>query len=619
MSSSTAAPRAPVVVVAGKNPVAAPGGYAAYSRNLCAVLCDLGRAVHVVALGDRDESLATDVGQLHLVRNELAARVPFIADVQMTALPLYSRSFARRIDAIVGEGPNVIWGVGPWALGGALRARDRREAPGSTFIASYFTTFMHEMRGSLSALRVRDYGLRRKLQYAGVVGVLGPVFREMERLVLTRADRIVTHYQSSEDLLSAEFGLPRDRFHRMTYYTEVFDRQAPAPLPAELPRPLVLAVSRQDPRKGINFLLRAMARLAARGVEAHCLLVGGGSMLRANQRLAARLGLDRRVTFAGFVGDVRPLLETADVFVCPAVEEGAGSLSVLEAMSVGAPTVATAIDGLPEDIEDGESGLLVPSRDPEALAGAMERLLRDRPLAERLGRGARAADRSQVQHGGDADRRGDPAAHARRVARGGRLPETTACRMCGGNNLYTFLDLGSTPPADQFLRQDQLREPETFYPLQVRMCEDCGLAQLGYTVDPEVAVLARLSLRGVDHAGRARALGASSPGPRRPRARPRAGPARRGFRQQCRRAAGGCSPTRRARARNRPGAEHRGEGRARGIDTVCRLRRDAGRRGEIVEVKGQASVVTGTNVFAHVGDLAALMEAVDALLLRAAS
>ena len=62
----------------------------------------------------------------------------------------------------------------------------------------------------------------------------------------------------------------------------------------------------------------------------------------------------------------------------------------------------------------------------------------------------------------------------------------TRCRICGSNNLFEFLDLGFTPPADQFLREDQLRQPETHYPLTVLMCEDCSLAQLNYVVPGEV-------------------------------------------------------------------------------------------------------------------------------------
>ena len=60
------------------------------------------------------------------------------------------------------------------------------------------------------------------------------------------------------------------------------------------------------------------------------------------------------------------------------------------------------------------------------------------------------------------------------------------CRMCGSTNLYKFLDLGFTPPADQFRRKDQLKEPDIYYPLDVHVCDDCGLVQLGYVVSPEV-------------------------------------------------------------------------------------------------------------------------------------
>src|SRR3954471_20139142 len=60
------------------------------------------------------------------------------------------------------------------------------------------------------------------------------------------------------------------------------------------------------------------------------------------------------------------------------------------------------------------------------------------------------------------------------------------CRMCGSTKLYKFLDLGFTPPADQFRRKDQLREPDIHYPLQVMMCDDCVLAQLSFVVSPEI-------------------------------------------------------------------------------------------------------------------------------------
>jgi len=60
------------------------------------------------------------------------------------------------------------------------------------------------------------------------------------------------------------------------------------------------------------------------------------------------------------------------------------------------------------------------------------------------------------------------------------------CRMCRGSDLTKFLDLGCTPPADQFKREEQLLEPDIYYPLDVFICNHCGLAQLGHIVSPEI-------------------------------------------------------------------------------------------------------------------------------------
>lgn len=60
------------------------------------------------------------------------------------------------------------------------------------------------------------------------------------------------------------------------------------------------------------------------------------------------------------------------------------------------------------------------------------------------------------------------------------------CRMCQSKDLYKFLDLGFTPPADQFRRKDQMKEEEIHYPLDVYVCDNCGLVQLGHIVSPEV-------------------------------------------------------------------------------------------------------------------------------------
>ena len=158
---------------------------------------------------------------------------------------------------------------------------------------------------------------------------------------------------------------------------------------AEPEAPLVLSISRHDGRKGLDVLLRALASLRDDGVRFRACLVGPGILLEQHRRLAGELSLTDRVAIPGRVPDVAPYLGRADVFALPSLEEGSGSLSVLEALHAGVPVVATDVDGMPEDLTDGEDSLLVPPNDSSALAAALRRLIEDPDLRRRLGAAAR--------------------------------------------------------------------------------------------------------------------------------------------------------------------------------------------------------------------------------------
>src|SRR5438445_2086443 len=186
------------------------------------------------------------------------------------------------------------------------------------------------------------------------------------------------------------------------------------------------------------------------------------------------------------------------------------------------------------------------------------------------------------------------------------------CRMCSGTRLYKFLDLGFTPPADQFRRKDQLREPDLYYPLQVMMCEGCGLAQLSYVVSPEVlyrndypyessttqtgrkhwsafasSVVDRLSLSPDDLVAD---IGSN------------VGVLLGAFREKKLRVQG-----------VDPAANIVMIAQANGIDTICDFFNEEVAN-QIVREKGRAALITATNVFAHVDDLDMLMTSVKSLL-----
>lgn len=155
-------------------------------------------------------------------------------------------------------------------------------------------------------------------------------------------------------------------------------------------RPLVGAVGRLEARKGHDDLLRAVARLGARGAAAlpQVALVGDGPEREALASLAHALGIGHVVLFVGTVTDVRPWLAAMDAFVLPSREEGSSN-AALEAMACGRPVIATAVGGTEELIEDGRTGLIVAPRDPVALATALATVLDAPEHAARLGGAAR--------------------------------------------------------------------------------------------------------------------------------------------------------------------------------------------------------------------------------------
>jgi glycosyltransferase involved in cell wall biosynthesis len=155
--------------------------------------------------------------------------------------------------------------------------------------------------------------------------------------------------------------------------------------------PVVLSVARQYRRKDTRSLLEAFARLRESHPEARLRIVGGGPDLPRIRARARELGLGDRVTFLGEVPDdgaVRREYLAADLFCLPSLQEGFG-IAFLEAMAAGLPVVATRAAAVPEVVPDGEVGLLVPPRDPDALAAALARLLDDEPLRRRLGEAGR--------------------------------------------------------------------------------------------------------------------------------------------------------------------------------------------------------------------------------------
>lgn len=152
--------------------------------------------------------------------------------------------------------------------------------------------------------------------------------------------------------------------------------------------PVVGTAGSLYPVKGHVHLLHAMATVVRTVPDAVCVLAGRGELLGQLQATAAQLGIEPHVRFLGFRPDVPAVLQALDVFVLPSLSEGL-SLALLEALAAGKPVVATHVGGNPEVVVDGRNGFLVPSRDSEALADRIVRLLSNRELAASFGQSGR--------------------------------------------------------------------------------------------------------------------------------------------------------------------------------------------------------------------------------------
>jgi glycosyltransferase involved in cell wall biosynthesis len=214
------------------------------------------------------------------------------------------------------------------------------------------------------------------------------VLRRSRDLALARAAHVVIPSASLRDL-ALGWGLDPDR---VTVVPNPIEPPAELPAREELRRrhglegPTFVFAGRLAPQKLLGVALEALTRL-----EPVTLVVAGdGPDREALERRAGELGLDGRARFLGPQPreSVLELLRAADGVLLPSSWENFPHLLV-EALSVGTPVVATAVGGVPEIVEDGTNGLLVPPNDPDSLAAAIGRLLDDAALRDRLRDGAR--------------------------------------------------------------------------------------------------------------------------------------------------------------------------------------------------------------------------------------
>jgi glycosyltransferase involved in cell wall biosynthesis len=341
-------------------------------------------------------SLAGDVDEIVLIGREAPepGRGPYVLDERVFSLcplPYYAdlyrlwradpriyRRILRRVREEAG-GWDAIMISGPHPIGQLIaRACIARGVPVVPMVRQNLLEQMGAHRGlkrvaALCAARALEWDFRRIARGRTVFAVGAEMAREYGRV----SPRVHNHFACLVD--RAQF----DMFSGMEVGAD----------PTRL-----VCVCRLAPEKGHAYLLQALARLNAQGLACHLDVVGDGALKGELEAMAAGLGLGSQVTFHGYVAYGAPLFDLyrrAGALVLSSITEGFPQV-INEALSMGLPIVATAVGGIPSFLADGETALLVPPRDPAALAGAIARLAGDGALRERLARQGRALMRENT-------------------------------------------------------------------------------------------------------------------------------------------------------------------------------------------------------------------------------
>ena len=250
-----------------------------------------------------------------------------------------------------------------------------------------------ELVGTRAAIALGEVGHRRPYVVSTVHSsrIRSDEDRQELRDLTTRMDQLIAVSKMIEHKLEDEgrTGAPIRLIYNGVDLSRYDDQEACCTLPDEYGMEpgseIVGVVARLEPEKGHPTLLEAWPLVLRSVPDAYLLIVGEGSRREALEAQARELRIAHRVVFTGRRDDVPAVTAALDVAVLPSYREAQG-LSILEAMALSRPVVASNVGGIPEMITDGVTGLLVPPHEPAALAAGIVRLLVDHPLADTLGR-----------------------------------------------------------------------------------------------------------------------------------------------------------------------------------------------------------------------------------------
>jgi len=218
------------------------------------------------------------------------------------------------------------------------------------------------------------------------------LFDWMLRYNFKRADRVTATSQMLAKAM-APFCPPGTLVHVIPFGVDTDVFSLPADKHPKTDRPLTVGIVKTlRPRYGVRELILAFYQIADTFPDARLVIVGGGEQYTELQALIIRLGMKERIVLAGQAGheQIPHYLQSFDLFVVPSLTDRESfGVAAVEASACGLPVIASRVGGLPEVVLDGQTGLLVPPGDINALAAAMARLLSEPELRAQMGRAGR--------------------------------------------------------------------------------------------------------------------------------------------------------------------------------------------------------------------------------------
>jgi len=269
-----------------------------------------------------------------------------------------------------------------WNLCKLIRRYGYEVVHTSLFYANLFGRLAAILTGTPLKI-IEEHGLYRwKNKY--------PIFISADRFLARFTHKIICCSKSVSDFNVSQMNIPREKFVvvRNCVDFSAFNIQDSKNAIRErcsfgLDETIIGIVGTMKEEKGHRYLLEAVDILRKKWKTVKLLIIGEGLLSDHLKKHVDDLGINANVLFLGWRFDIPYLLKAMDMFVLPSVSEGLG-ISLLEAMYMEVPIVATGIEGIPEVIQDGVNGILVPPRNSELLAKAIEKLILDKRHAIRL-------------------------------------------------------------------------------------------------------------------------------------------------------------------------------------------------------------------------------------------